>query len=81
MGDSQVMGEANGYINKREPKFIASNYSGDLNTEHWNTEQIGVLNVSKFCFPVVQKQDGRHRKTKLMASLDHFIYKHKNLFI
>ena len=31
-------------------------YSGGLNTKHWNTEQIGIQNVLKFCFPVVQKK-------------------------
>ena len=51
-------------------------YSEGLNTEHWNTEHIGIPNVLKFwfpmfCFPMVQKQDGRH-----IISLDHFKYKY-----
>ena len=65
-------------------------YSGGLDTKYWNTKQIGIPNVLKFCFPMVQKQDGSyfvllsncldHWKTKLLASLDHFIFKHNHLY-
>ena len=57
-------------------------YSWGLNTEHWNTEHIGVPSFLKFCFPMVQKQDGchfvlfsngpDHWKIEFLASLDHF---------
>ena len=56
-------------------------YSGGLNTKHWSTEHIEILNFEV----LFQKQDGSHFvlffngsdhwKTKLLASLDHFIYK------
>ena len=55
---------------------------GGLNTEHWNTEHIGIPNVLKFCFSMVQKQDRYHFvqisngpdhwKTELLASLHQF---------
>ena len=31
-------------------------YSGGLNTKHWNNKHIGITNILKFGFPIVQKQ-------------------------
>ena len=52
------------------------NYSGGSNTENWNTEHIEMLNVLKFGFPMVQKQDGSqsHWITEIFASLDDNIF-------
>ena len=61
-------------------------YRKGLNTKHWNTvrktKHIGILNVMKFGYPMVQKQDGHnfawfsngldYYKTKLVAILDCF---------
>ena len=52
--------------------------------KHWNTENIGILNIFKFGFLIVQKQDGchfdlfsdgpDHWNNQTMASLDYFIF-------
>ena len=78
------------FIQNTKSRFIDTViYSGGFNIEHWNTDHIGILNILDFSFWMVQQQNGSHCvglsnyldhwKTKLLASLDRFIYKHNFL--
>ena len=36
--------------------YLKGKYSGGLNIENWDTENIGILDVLKFGFPMVQNK-------------------------
>ena len=46
-------------ISRPDKRFLADSYSGDLNTDHFNTGNIWILKFLKFGFQMVTFSNGR----------------------